>query len=250
MNDHINIIKAPAKMQFPIRAGKVHVSEETKRNIEHHWQEINQNNMFFRGTLYRMNDVELTEDELTIGMKETDYAHHLYSKNNRLSKEEACPILAPVAFVISSDGYLLFGRMGSQTAKPGVIQCAGGGIDQEDVSFNEIDVVSNVTREVEEELGINVKDDREVKAFFADKLIFPDRKVWLAIVFQLHSTFTKDQLVKQVHRHNEKLRNKGETPEFEEVITVKNNPAAIRQFLQDHHKELIRYLRPFLYNML
>ncbi|GAK07658.1 NUDIX hydrolase [Geomicrobium sp. JCM 19038] len=250
MNDHINIIKAPAKMQFPIRAGKVHVSEETQCKIEQHWQEINKDNTFFRGTLYRMDDIKLTADELTIGMKETEYAHHLYAKNNRLSKEEACPILAPVAFVVSSDGYLLFGRMGGQTAKPGVIQCAGGGIDQEDVSLNEIDVVSNVTREVEEELGINVKDDHEAKAFFADKLVFPDRMGWLAIVFQLHSTFTRDQLVKRVNRHNEQLRNKGEIPEFEEVITVKNIPSDIGQFLQEHHKELIRYLRPLLYNML
>ncbi|GAJ98310.1 hypothetical protein [Geomicrobium sp. JCM 19055] len=81
-------------------------------------------------------------------------------------------------------------------------------------------------------------------------MVFPDRKGWLAIVFQLHSTYTKDQLVKRVNRHNEQLRNKGEVPEFEEVITVENTSANIRQFLQEHHKELIRYLRPLLYNML
>lgn len=54
----------------------------------------------------------------------------------------------------ASDGALLLGKMSAHTANAGRVYFPGGAIDESDVRDDRIDIDHNITREMEEELGL------------------------------------------------------------------------------------------------
>ena len=56
----------------------------------------------------------------------------------------------------ASDGALLLGKMSAHTANAGRVYFPGGAIDESDVFGDGIDIDHNITREMEEELGLDL----------------------------------------------------------------------------------------------
>lgn len=67
----------------------------------------------------------------------------------------SCKSVAAGGLLITKDGYIIMGRMGEKTSFPGVIQCIGGGISEEDITGEEAPL-NTVIRECYEEIGIYI----------------------------------------------------------------------------------------------
>ncbi|GAK14106.1 hypothetical protein [Geomicrobium sp. JCM 19039] len=205
-NHSLNIVPVPTQFHVPINEDAEPLSVATQQQVDAYWQRVNADGKFFRGELFIIDSIHHTNDELVIAMKASDYAHHLYAKSSTLPPQEACTILAPAALIRTKDNYLIFGRMGEHTAKPRMIQCVGGGIDDADVVNGEIDLVGNVQREVLEEVGLSTQMMEHVTSIGPLCLVYPEAYVWVAVIYEINIPMRKDEFVSFFEAHQMRLR--------------------------------------------
>ena len=140
--------------------------EIVQSKINSYWQELlDSGKSYKRGEVFTVTHKETAGNTVNILVEKTDYAHYLYCQNKESLDENGVHIIHTAVLVESSDGYFLFGEMGPQTSRHGIVQLCGGGIDNDDLRGEYFDLKHNIIKELQEELNIDVSDTSRVTYF-------------------------------------------------------------------------------------
>jgi 8-oxo-dGTP pyrophosphatase MutT (NUDIX family) len=215
--------------------------------VDNFWSAINKNNRFSRGEVFHVDTVKENQDFLNVILKRSDYAYYLYSVRNKQIKMERCRVIYSAGLVETADSYFVFGEMGKNTAYPGRLQCVGGGLSNQDLHDSRFDLEKSVLRELREELGIENKSD--VKDCSVKYLKTGGDFDFITVLYHIQLNLALVQLDDQYEEYCEGLIAKGESPEFQRIVRVKNDINIIEEFIRNEKRDSVDYLFPFLKEM-
>lgn len=225
----------------------IQLPRDAQAKVDAYWEElISRGKTYKRGEVFTVTQKNISEDTINILVEKTDYAHYLYCQNIDGLGENGVCIIHTASLVETSDGYTIFGEMGHQTSRAGIHQLCGGGIDNDDLRDDYFDFTHNITKELLEELGIDVADQCRItyfsEAYFKEG--GPTDK--MAVVFRVVLNETKDIFLEKCSQFEESLKIHGKLPEFERIIAVKINTKDIEAFLNQENIVFDEYMRPLL----
>ena len=138
---------------------KVILPHHLQEHSNAYWHDLAANGKTYRrGEVFTVTQKDISDDAITVLVEKTDYAHYLYAQNHDDMGVHSIRIIHAAALVETSDKYFIFGKMGSHTARAGIYQLCGGGLDDGDLRGSDFDMTLNVTKELKEELGIDITD--------------------------------------------------------------------------------------------
>jgi len=190
-------------MPIPIRSldlrlvpGNWAFAEAEKTRIKEHWRELAEENpRIWNGDVLICSGTRLENKVLSGQFIKTDYASFVAWRDWGWPDKTVSNCFGSAA-VLSSDGALLYGRMGSHTLNPGKLYPPGGSLEMRDVRPDgQVDVIGSLTRELEEETGLKAADAKKGELL----AIFEGPRLSVAQVF--HFAERADALADQVRRY-------------------------------------------------
>lgn len=224
---------------------EVQLSEAVQSKIDSYWQELlNSGKSYKRGEVFTVIHKEVIENAVNIVVEKTDYAHYLYCQNKKSLNENGVHIIHTAVLVETSDDYYLFGEMGHQTSRHGILQLCGGGIDNDDLKGEYFDLKHNIAKELQEELDIDVTDTSRITYFDEVYLKEGGPTDKMTVIFRVVLTDTKEEFLERYDIFVEDLRAKGENPEFGEIVALKKDKQAVAHFFSQENLILDEYMKP------
>lgn len=227
----VDIQPVPDNLQLKLTGNKIALSPDMRKKVEDFWHHHAMNNpSYFNGEIFTITKLDIGKDAVRIELTETDFKHHLYTAKIGDLGEHNTHTIYPAVVVISSDDKVIFGRMGKETARAGLIQCCGGVPDNQDVRGDgTVDITKTAEREMAEELGLDAKDPLQVKSLGAHYLTTGGNESKMALVFIAHLELTAEAFMNHYNTFIGRF-----TPEFSELFAVQRTPAAAQAFLDEH----------------
>lgn len=223
---------------------EVQLPEDIQSKIDTYWDElIASGKPYKRGEIFTVTHQEITEEAISILVEKTDYAHYLYCQNKRSFEEYGVHIIHTAVLVETSDEYYIFGEMGSQTSRNGIIQLCGGGIDNDDLKGEYFDFKHNITKELQEELNIDVNDTSRVSYFDEAYLKEGGPSDKMTVIFKVILNETKDEFLEKYNTFVDHLKERNEDPEFGKIIALKKDKQEITDFFSQENLILDEYMR-------
>jgi 8-oxo-dGTP pyrophosphatase MutT (NUDIX family) len=218
---------------------------EIKAKIDNYWNElIASGKSYTRGEVFTVTHKEVSEDGIDVLVEKTDYAHYLYCQNVEALGEYGVHIIHTACLVETKDEEFLFGEMGPQTARSGIYQLCGGGIDNSDLNGSQFDFLHNITKELKEELDIDVTNVDRVGSFREAYFKEGGPTDKMTVIFKVILNETTEEFFKQYEEFVTRLRNEGEEPEFGRIIALKKDEQEIKKFLSQPDLKLDEYMQP------
>lgn len=219
--------------------------ERIQVKIDAYWDDfIASGKPYKRGEVFTVTHKEASDEAINVLVEKTDYAHYLYCQNVESLDENGVHIIHTAALVETSDDYYIFGEMGPQTSRHGVIQLCGGGVDNDDLKGEYFDFRHNIAKELQEELGIDADDTSRVTYF--DEAYFkeggPTDK--MTVIFRVILDETKDEFLGKYDAFAERLKSEGEDPEFGKITVLKKDRQAIEKFFAQENLTFDEYMKP------
>jgi 8-oxo-dGTP pyrophosphatase MutT (NUDIX family) len=233
----------PSSLVINLVGDKIMLPAGIRAKVDQYWQElVTKNPRLHKGEAFTVTSVKKVNDNMTVTLAETDYAHYLYSQQVGHLEDYAVRVIHSAALVITGDNKFIFGSMGGHTSRPGIIQCAGGGIDHDDIEDDIVDIEHNTARELAEELGIDVYDKSRVAAFYPAYLKSggPTGKMTVAYVLRIKQT--ADQFMGDYDKFARTLVASNEEPEFGELFCLDNSQEAVDEFITKYGERLNEYM--------
>ncbi len=150
--------------------------------IAAYWDEQTAKNpALFNGKILMMPGFTITGDQAETRHMICDFATMLYylRVDHGDSSMKNGFALAPI---ISAEGHVLLGRMAAHTANAGMIYAPGGTPDMSDIFGDRVNLLHSVTRELEEETGLDAKTLR-----FDSHWVIIELGIRLALMKMVHS---------------------------------------------------------------
>jgi hypothetical protein len=192
--------------------------------------------------------MSLSEVELKITLQKTDYAHFIFAKRFNIDDKYMCRVVVANGVILTKDGYFVIGEMNTFTSAPGKLQFVAGGIESSDVQGDEVDIFGSLSRESQEEIGINLTDSKLVSKVIPKYIV-----QWgsIALVYLIELAIDSHQLKLLYNNFESTLLSNGNNPEFSSIIFVhpnnlstflKNDPRSKLEFLPDVLSEIYNEL--------
>lgn len=222
----------------------VQLSAARQKDVEEFWSDINKDGIFHRGEVFTIESVTEEKDMYKILLDTTDYAHYLHTVKKDIYDKESCRTIFGAGLVETTDSHFIYGEMASNTAFPGRLQCAGGGLSKEDMNGHSFDFEKSVLREVSEELGIE-KGRHVVQC---QPLLIKDVHIYdsLVVLYYLKVNLSEKELRENYQRYIDELTSNNELPEFQNIISIENNKDAVNSFFDNDNRSKDDYLEAFL----
>ena len=140
--------------------------EDLQENINDFWDNATQENPhLYNGEDYVVDEVIEDENQITMKISKSDYAHYLYDERVGI-EDEIYRSITPWSgiLLLTIDNFWVCGQMNKTTSYPDGFQIPGGGFDKKEFNGTHIDLVQNLKRELKEEVNLNLDDvDYEFK---------------------------------------------------------------------------------------
>jgi hypothetical protein len=218
-----------------------------QEKVDNFWSAINKDNRFSRGEVFHVDTVKENQDFLNVILKRSDYAYYLYSVRNKQIEMERCRVIYSAGLVETTDSFFVFGEMGKNTAYPGRLQCVGGGLSSQDLHDSCFDLEKSVLRELNEELGIS--DISDVAVCSVKFIKTGGDFDFITVLYHIQVNLTIKQLKEQYNEFCNALLVKGESPEFQRIVSLENDYKSIEEFIRNEKRDSVDYLFPFLKEM-
>ena len=214
-----------------------------QEQIDNYWLKLLKDGKTLRrGDVLAISVVETGNRNIKIEVKLTDYAHYMATLNNIIDKKYACKVIYTAAFVETLDKKIIIGEMSPNTSTPGRLQFPGGGIDKNDIDRNIINLNKNITKEIKEELGININCKEYVRYFKPRFLKTGGSHDFYAVIFKVELNLDQKKFIKAYNNYTESLKLKNITPEFNSLLFLNTDPEEIKNFLSNENKNKVDYL--------
>lgn len=247
---NISITPVPMQLSIRLRPGKITLPDDLHQKVVAHWAELTAANpALHNGEVFSVVSEQNSGSELKLELQQTDYAHHLYNKHIGRLGEYGVKIIHPCAIILTADGQMVFGAMGNQTSSPGEILCCGGGIDFDDVTGKTVHIEHTISKELSEELAINVNDPGQVQSFEPKYLISNEDLHISTVVYVVQLQQTATAFQEQYRQFVNDIRGQGELPEFGKLYYLTPSPDKVEHFIQGHEATLGKYMATLLHAM-
>ncbi len=240
----LQVLSKPLKIILESHPIQLPASFQSK--VETFWSDYNDDNRFTKGEVFHIDQTVETDQEINLHLKPSDYAHYLYSVKTKNMSRHACRVIYGAGLVETKDSYFVFGEMNDHTAYPGRLQCVGGGLSRNDLKGNQFQLQDSVLREMIEELGIQLDCVSSCSVRFLKTGGDYD---FLAILFHVQLNLTNSQLEDEYKKLSEASLASGEKSEFVRLVSIKNEPSSINDFIDTNHRDTVDYLIPLLNKM-
>ncbi|WP_144512197.1 hypothetical protein [Bacillus sp. FJAT-22090] len=241
----IEIKEIPARVTVTYDSSSFLLPQHIQEQHERYWDEQFELNPNLRnGEVFTISEISETEEELQVTVKKTDYKHYLYTIRHE-NCAFPCKVIFTCVAVITNDHHIAFGRMNQHTSTPGRLQFTGGGLDESDLNGSVFDLVKNIGKELNEEMGLHIESPY-IKSFRPKFVKNKGTYDFWAVVFELAVDLSAQELQKLFEKHNQSLIEKGEQPEFEEFVFVSLDKESVESFIQHDISLKEDYLNPIL----
>ena len=208
------------RLRYRVLPGPHPFYQRNEAAILANWDtEVAANPSLYNGQLVFQSRVTLEAGVLEGEGHLVPYATHLWWRRqaDRRGGAHAFAWAVPV----SSDGAVIAIRMGPRTANPGMVYCAAGSLEREDIVDGIVDVQANMRREVREETGLDLDlatPDPEWYGMAADEMI---------MVFRVYRfAQTAEEMLAQIRDH---MRHDTEQ-EIEAAIALTSSDASAHRY--------------------
>lgn len=211
--------------------------------VDRYWEEtVKDRPHFFRGPVLTTTGVHKGRDAVTIRCAFTDFAHYWFSKTmHDGDRFQAHPLFA-AAVPITTDGKLIFARMGENTARPHRIQAVGGMALPEEVSAGTFLAETSAVREMVEEIGMDRADLASPPQTVGATL---DEDGSVAVAVRCALALSEAELKERVERFWEELTRLGQDPELEALIALPWGQPGVEAVVE-RGLDTVRYVSGFL----
>lgn len=246
----ITFLKKDPKVAYT--GEKVSLPKDVMEKIEWHWEAlIGSGKKFKRGDVFTITGVRENKEEAIVEIALSDYAHYLATINGVINNEHACRVVHSSVMIETSDGELILGEMGGDTALPGRIQCIGGGITREDLfpDGKLVDIRKNAANEMLEEVGLFADDPDQVKTFSPWAIVESGPHDFLGVVYWAKLSIDSDEFRKGYRRFEDSLKEKGEKAELSRIVSIPMDLKDKKRWLVESGNPYAEYL-PLIFDII
>lgn len=219
---------------------------EIQERIDTYWQSlIDSGKNYRRGEVFTATHVDESAERIDVLVEKSDYAHYLYCQNVDTLGEYGVRIIHTASLVITSDERIIFGEMGPQTARAGIYQLCGGGIEARHLEGDIFDFDHNMAEELQEELGIDVADPTRVQSFRKKYLKSGGPTDKISVIYETVLLESEAEFLERYNIFEQELRKNNEEPEFGRILTLPlGEKQAIMEFFEQNGEKCDEYMEP------
>lgn len=244
----VSIQKIPHKIVANyVKGDDIYLTESTQQKIDHYWELLlSHGRDLFKGKLFCVNNFYFVADTLTIDISISNYAHYLYSVNHDMDRNEKCSSLFTAALLKTVDNFFVVGQMGAYTSTPERLQCAGGGIDMEDLKGSHIDFEQNMRNELLEELNLQATNTNHIETMHRKYLKIGGENNNIAVMFDVKTPMTKNELKTHFDYYVYTLHQEQKQSEFSQLYFIEQSKEAVTTFFKRNQLPVADYLEKAL----
>jgi predicted NUDIX family phosphoesterase len=234
------LVEVTKPIRLELLEDKFILPPQIQAKVDAFWEGLVREKPYYRrGEAFTIANICEKKDVIEVKLALTDYAHYIYTRAVGLPKELAFNNLHTSCTIETADGVLIFGLTGENTAKIGIVQCVGGGLDRDDVRGNEIDLEHNIKKELQEEVGIDANDEKAASSLKLSylKYTFNEKFSSIAAIFYLKLNLSEKEFLAQYEEFEKELREKGQVPELQKIICLPKKEEVMRDFLRNHKSD-------------
>ncbi|NLC31584.1 MAG: hypothetical protein GX765_06055 [Candidatus Moranbacteria bacterium] len=242
----IKISKFNKKLVVRFNDRKIELPKKWQDKVNDYWQSlIESGKKYTRGDVFTVVKNEELVYEHQILVEKTDYAHYLYCQNVDAEMEgHGIKVIFTSCLVETSDNKIIFGKMGEHTARAGIYQLCGGGVDSSDIKDGIFDFLVNISKELKEEFDIDVKDESRVNEIDATYLKQGGETKKMAVVFRVKLNEVSEDFLRKYNLFAQYLKNENRSPEFGEIVVLERTKNNIEDFFNQNRSECDEYMEP------
>ncbi len=246
--DSVEISTLDKKLIVRFSNKSIELPVEWQKKVDLYWQSLlNDGKKYTRGEVFTMTKNQEDETNHNILVEKTDYAHYLYCQNvDSDMNGYGIRVIFTACLVETSDNKIILGEMGGHTARAGIYQLAGGGIDNSDLKDGIFDLKKNISKELLEELNIDVGVDSRIKSFDLAYIKQGGKTKKTAVIFRVILNETSNDFLKKYSLFTKNLQQNKKDPEFGSIVTLEKSADKIEQFFKKNHDKCDEYMEPLI----
>jgi len=203
-----------------MRDEKIKLPQDIQDEINENWRKIEaEGSNVWNGEVYCVTKLEDTGKEVVIECKRSNYSHYLYGERIGLPKQYECKNISAGALIETSDHYYLVGELDTTTSYPHMLQVSGGNIDNADIKDGKANIIKTITREVMEEVNIDLEDKSIVSGFQTKYMYITEEneQPGIQIFAKANLNMTAEEVQEHYKRYLEYLKENNLEVEFGKI---------------------------------
>lgn len=222
----------------------VNLPDSLREKIKDNWDEYG--DKFTNGNIFFINDydVDKAQKKVTLDVCNSKYDHYLYTRYKKDYDEYSCVNLWSGAVLETSDKKLILGRMSNETVCEGELHVSGGSTDRSDLINNKIDYYKTMTRELYEEMGIDINDKTVVKDYYLKYLKVPsiiEVELSFGVLFKIELNISFEEFKERFEKYKEYLKSNDLEVEFTDVYGIDKNEKSIKEADEKYLNKIPKY---------
>ncbi|MFS1512195.1 NUDIX hydrolase [Chengkuizengella sp. SCS-71B] len=240
----VTVKKIPINVKITVSEKHMDLPQSLQQSINLYWDSlIKSGETFHRGDIFSIKKIKETENELLVTLHKTDFAHFLYTKRHNIQEKFSCPVIVANGLILTKDNYYILGKMNNQTTNPTRIQFIAGGIDNNDIHGDTVDMLGSLIREAKEEIGIDLKEQNLVAKVEPRYLVH-----WgnIALVYFIQLNMDSLEFQNRYEQFEIALHEKGIDPEFSSIVLLSADSDSVSDFFKYDNNPKLDFLSPVL----
>ncbi|RTE09601.1 NUDIX hydrolase [Paenibacillus whitsoniae] len=228
----------PKSIQVTVDREELQLPYTLQESINTYWDSLTKEKPYLtRGEIYSISHTIQFEEEMKITLQKTDYAHFLYSKQLSINHKYKCRGVVANGVILTKDGFFVIGEMNTHTSTPGRLQFVAGGIEKSDIQGNVVNMFENLSRETQEELGIDLTNSNVVSRVTSKYIVH-----WqsIALVYLIELSIDSYELKLHYDSFESRLHSKSIIPEFSSIVFV--HARRISEFIKNDQRSKLDFL--------
>ncbi|MCI7492002.1 MAG: hypothetical protein MSA91_04325 [Lachnobacterium sp.] len=226
-----NIISIDKEVCFLYSQKEIRYPLSFKEKVNKYWEYlVRVGKKHFNGIMFSINEIRESSDELRFIFGKTYYKYMIYSKEHDFRNDYHTCTTASIALLETMDGYSILGKMSANSAFANQYKCLGGALSTEDINGEFIDINSMFSREIKEEIGLDISDKSVCISNKMKWLLIREKMAFVGVCSVIKLKMTKVQ----VQQHFNIFKEIDTEKEIDELIFV-SSFEEINQ-IQSHQK--------------
>lgn len=231
---HPSIVKKTGK-------GLILSKEQNNKVLNYFTSLIESGKTFTNGKLNTVTNIYLDElGQIVFNVSKTDYAHYLYSFDNENTDVPNCVSVACSVILKTTDDYLVFAKMASNTQFPNKIKFIGGAIDDLDIVVDRFNLKNCIDRELKEEIGLSVRELSSTRLKEPIYIITRDELSFFNFLYIIDIDMDRKTLTNKFNKYKLSISDKNQA-ELSDIIMVKNKFEDLKTLLSNNSYSFISY---------